>query len=147
MIINIAFDPQNLKPEDEAYPAFQAGGMTLKIWALWKKSFITSQNFKLALERLAEHYESMFDADNHEVMPYANIDEFVDLMSNSGLSSFAGEGPLRHDLAKWAMKYWDYFNPVIQRSITLEYSAIREVREQINIEGIKHVPAEPKSAA
>lgn len=34
MIVKIAFDPANLKVEDEAWPAFDAGGITLKIWAL-----------------------------------------------------------------------------------------------------------------
>ena len=32
MMLRIAFSPADLKTTDEAWPAFQAGGITLKYW-------------------------------------------------------------------------------------------------------------------
>ncbi len=49
MIVKIAFDPADLKAEDEACTAFNSGGLTLKIWALYKKHFVTSQHFRKSL--------------------------------------------------------------------------------------------------
>ena len=131
MIVNIAFQPENLKPKDEAFPAFQAGGLTLKVWALYKKHYVTSQHFRQSLVALAEYCERMSDPKDTEVPPYANVDEFVSMM---GSMNFYGgvTGPRLGDFRAWVIAYWDYFNPNIQRKVTIRYKV--KVMQEIDKE-------------
>lgn len=63
MEMKISFDPSTLKYNDEAYPAFEAGGITLTFWALYKKHFITNQYFKDSLEKMGELFKKMFNGE------------------------------------------------------------------------------------
>ncbi|AXA25695.1 hypothetical protein [Pseudomonas putida] len=133
MIVKIGFSPASLKPEDEAYPAFQAGGLTLKFWALYKKSFITDQHFRDALTGLASHFERMLDIDDHEITPYTNIDEFVRLIGSYGIHGNLLMGPMSKELIAWVVRYWDCFNLSVQRQVHLQYKVVREVDEIITV--------------
>lgn len=135
MIIKIGFNPENLKHEDEAYPAFKAGGMTLKVWALYKKHFVTSQHFRDSLVELAEAYERMFDIDDRDAKPYMNIDEFMGLLGACGVYGTV-VGPRFNEMSQWAIRYWDYFNLSIQRNLTLQYRVVKEVDENLVVSGL-----------
>ncbi len=126
MEIKIGFDPSILKYDDEAYPAFEAGGLTLTFWSLYKKHFITGQYFKGSLERMGGLFEKMFDKEETHVAPYTNIDEFVGFMSECGL--FGGGYMRTKEHKEWTIKYWDYFNLNIQRQVTLTYDAVETVK-------------------
>ncbi len=130
MMLRIAFNPADLKTTDEAWPAFQAGGITLKVWGLYKKHFITSQHFVECLERLADRFEKMFDEDEADAKPYTNIDEFMGLL---GFCGFHGGvcGPRHAQMKEWALKYWDYFNLNIQKSLWIEYQSVETVTKQV----------------
>jgi hypothetical protein len=135
MIIKIAFDPAKLKRGDEAYPAFKAGGIVLKFWALYKKTFITSQHFRESLVLFAELIGRMHDIDDCEVKPYMNIDEFMGYLGSCNFYGSVG-GPFRSAMAEWVVRYWDYFNLSIQRQIQLSYKVVKEVDETMTIKGL-----------
>lgn len=134
MIIKIAFDPDNLKPDDEAYPAFQAGGITLKVWALYKKHFITCQYFRENLIAMAELCERMLDIEDHDILPYTNIDEFVAYLGACGIYGTTA-GPRHKEMVGWVVRYWDYFNLATQWSLSLQYKVVKEVDETLTIRG------------
>lgn len=125
-MIKITFDPRNLKPEDEAWPAFQAGGMTLVFWALFKRQFNTNQHFRPFLVRMADHIKKCNDKDD-PVAFWSNIDEFWVLINDK----IGRNLQFSHDRGAkdWLLKHWDYFNPSIQRGIVIEYAAERKVLE------------------
>ncbi|VVO63896.1 hypothetical protein PS870_00929 [Pseudomonas fluorescens] len=135
MIVKIAFDPANLKAEDEAWPAFNAGGLTLKIWALYKKHFVTSQYFRDSLVQMAELFERMLDIDDHEVRPYMNIDEFMGYLGACGIYGTV-VGTRHKEMAEWVVRYWDYFNLSTQRAVTLQFKVVKEVDETLTICGL-----------
>lgn len=135
MEINLGFSPDNLKPDNEAYPAFMAGGMTLKFWALWKRSHITDQTFRDLLSEMGRAYYEMFDDHAYgdcesKYKPYRNIDEFVQFLRmvviNSKCQCIVLGSP--HD-KKWLVKHWDYFSLSIQRQVSLKYKVLKEVEE------------------
>lgn len=139
MIIKIGFDPASLKDDDEAWPAFKAGGITLKFWALYKKHFITSQHFRASLVRMAEMFERMLDIDDHEVLPYMNIDEFMVCLGACGVHGTV-VGPTRKEMSEWVVKYWSYFNPSTQWAVTLQFKVVKEVDENLTICGPRPKP-------
>lgn len=130
MKVKIAFDPANIKPGDEAYPAFSSGyPVVLRIWALYKKHFITSQHFR---ECLIEFNDMMFKALSHEnpdCHMYVNIDDFMAWMRICGFYNCLGR-PGYNEFRDWAVKYWDYFNPSIQRQVSLVYEATEVVEKE-----------------
>ncbi|WP_433739821.1 hypothetical protein [Pseudomonas putida] len=134
MIVRIGFNPDNLKVEDEAWPAFNAGGLTLKIWALYKKHFVTSQHFHESLIQMAELFERMLDIDDHEVRPYMNIDEFMGYLGACGIYGTV-VGPRHKEMAEWVVRYWDYFNLSTQRSVMLQFKVVKEVDETLTVFG------------
>jgi hypothetical protein len=127
-VVRITFDPATLKPEDEAWPAFQAGGMALKVWALYKRTYLTSQHFRVALEQLAAYFEEAFDPEKPEIKPYTNIDEFADLLGRCGFRAGLSVGS---SLRSWIVKNWDYFNLSIQRELVLEYQIVEPVTKRM----------------
>lgn len=132
MIIKIGFNPENIKPEDEAYPAFKAGGVVLRFWALYKKGHITSQYFREGLVKLAEMVERARDEEDKTAEPYQDIDDF---MAWLGICGFYGGAatPRFYEFGKWVAKHWDYFNPNIQRGLVLQYKVVKEVEEDLVI--------------
>lgn len=133
MIVKIAFNPASLKPEDEAYPAFTAGGLTLKFWALYKKHFMTSQHFRKSLVGLASVFERMVEIEDREVLPYTNIDEFIRILGTCGIHSNLLMGPMSKELIEWVVRYWDYFNLSTQRQVHLQYKVVKEVDEVMSV--------------
>lgn len=127
MEMKIGFDPSTLKYNDEAYPAFEAGGITLTFWTLYKKHFITNQYFKDSLEKMGELFEKMFNKEESEVQPYDNIDEFILFLSECGL--FGGGYMRTKEHKEWVIKYWDYFNLNVQRQLTITYDAVETVKK------------------
>lgn len=130
-IVKMTFDPATLKHDDEAWPAFNAGGMTLKFWALYKSAFCTDQHFREALERLAEYFEKAFDLDHPDIKPYTNIDEFMVVLNQCGPFSSRMFG---NDTRAWALKNWDHFNLAVQRKVVLEYEVVEPVTKQMVID-------------
>ena len=120
MEITILFDPKNVTVEDEAYPAFKAGGMALKFWALYKSSRLTSQHFRPALEKFIEYLDAMMDEES-DVEPYKDIEEFYNILSKSGIS-------VKSD---WLIRHWDYFNLNIQKKVIIKYKTMVEVEASI----------------
>lgn len=116
MEIKVDFDPESLTPEDEAYPAFKAGGIPLKFWALYKSSHITTQKFRPALEKLVVAYSEMFDEESG-VEPYSNIEEFMALLKKCKISVRAA----------WLIEHWDYFNLNIRKKLTVSYTVHKEL--------------------
>ncbi|MGH8381735.1 hypothetical protein [Pseudomonas sp.] len=133
MIVKISFNPDSLAPNDEAYPAFQAGGLTLKFWALYKKHFITDQHFRESLAGLSTLFERMVDIDDREVLPYTNIDEFVRFIGSCGIHGNLLMGPMSKELIAWVVRYWDYFNLSVQRQVHLQYKVAKEVDEVLTV--------------
>lgn len=129
--VKIAFNPADLKEKDEAWPAFQAGGMVLKFWALWKRHHCTSQHFRPALERLADYYDKDFDKEDESERPYADIDEFLSVLRRCRFTSLSGF--VSEDLRAWILRYWDHFNLNIQKAVVLEYEAVEPVTKHIAI--------------
>ncbi|WP_045158329.1 hypothetical protein [Stutzerimonas stutzeri] len=125
--VKITFDPASLTPDSECWPAFQAGGMTLKVWALYKRTFLTNQYFKPAIEQLAAYFEEAFDPEKPEVKPYSNIDEFAELLGRCGFRA----GGFGCELRGWVVKHWDYFNLNIQKAVTLEYQVVEPVTKRL----------------
>lgn len=130
-VVKIAFNPDTLKENDEAWPAFQAGGMTLKFWALWKRYHATSQYFRDRLERLADYYSKAFDPEDESEQPYRDIDEFLVVLRRCGFVTMSGF--VSEDLRRWVVRFWDYFNLNIQRAVTLEYEAIEPVTKRLAV--------------
>lgn len=130
MIIKIGFDPETLKLEDEAHPAFQFGGVVLKIWALYKKSFVTSQHFRESLIKFGMMLARANDPDDLEAQPYTNLDDFVAWL---GICGFYGvrSGLLHGEMRTWVLNNWDYFNPSIQRDLCIEFERMEPVTKQI----------------
>lgn len=137
-IVKIAFDPAGLKGTDEAWPAFQAGGLTLKLWALWKRHHITNQHFRDVLESFAEYIEKAFDAEDESESPYQDIDQFIIVLRRCGLDSFSGIPS--DNLQTWVVRYWDHFNLSIQREIALEYQATEPVTKRVTVGGTSPTP-------
>lgn len=129
-IVKITFDPSSLKPTDEAWPAFEAGGMTLKFWALYKSQFLTSQHFREALECVADYFAKAFDKHHPDVKPYTNIDEFLVMLHDCGVR----DGLFSQDMRGWALKNWDHFNLSVQRQVALEYEVMEPVKKLMTIE-------------
>ena len=120
--IRLRFDPLKITKDSECWPAFQAGGMTLKFWALYKNEHITNQYFRPALERLAQYFSEAFDEEITDVMPYANIDEFIWVIRRCGFHV----DPYGN-FNKWALKNWSFFSLSIQEQVQLEYEAVEPV--------------------
>lgn len=110
MDIQVDFDPETLTPDDEAYPAFKAGGLPLKFWALYKSTHMTNQKFRPALEKLVAAYSDMFDEES-KVLPYSNIEEFGALLKKCKI-------PFN---ASWLIEHWDYFNLNIRKKVVVRH--------------------------
>lgn len=135
-VFKIAFDPTRIDPDSEAYPAFQAGGLTLKLWILIKTKFITNQHFREVLCKFDDYLEKAFDPDCEDVKPYTNIDEFWRVLMDycdfrrTGLAHTNG-------IRQWLIDSWDYFNLNIQKSITLEYEAVETVTKKYEVTALR----------
>lgn len=114
-VIQISFDPSTIKQEHECWPAFQAGGLVLKVWALYKRRFLTDQHFRPALERLADLIKASQQPGAQPL--YNNIQEFQALLQSCGLI------PEWHalDLRNWLEENWEYFDPENPRALRVEY--------------------------
>lgn len=126
-IVKITFDPNCLTEASECWPAFRAGGTVLKVWALYKRTFLTNQNFRPALEALADYFEAAFDPDNEAVHPYRDIDEFAKVLGECGFRA----GGFGSELRGWIVKHWDYFNLNIQKAVQLEYQVVEPVTKRL----------------
>lgn len=126
--VKIGFDPRTLDPDSEAYPAFMAGGITLKFWALYKPTHMTSQHFRPFLVALGDYFRAAFDAEDDSAQPYTNIDEFMRVLDRCGASR---SGTFGSDLPRWVAEHWDFFNLNIQRAVALEYEAIETVTKTL----------------
>lgn len=130
MKVKIAFDPVSVKPGDEAYPAFDSHyPVVLRLWALYKKHFITCQYFKDSLIEFNDMIFRALSLENPDCVMYSNIDEFMSWMRVCGLFGTTA-GPRYNEFRDWVVKYWDYFNPNIQRQITLIYEATEVVEKE-----------------
>ena len=117
-IVKLTFHPKNLKETDEAYLPFQEGGLLLRFWALYKKSFLTSDTFKASLKKFHEYLQQVEDADSDTVM-YKDIDEFYNLLYYR--LGIPYQGITNKPLKEWVVEHWDYFNPNIQRKVKIVY--------------------------
>lgn len=120
MEITITFDPKDVTVDDEAYPAFKAGGMALKFWILYKTFHLTSQHFRPALEKFIAYLNAMVD-DESDVAPYKDIEEFYQILRDCGISV----------KSQWLINYWDYFNLNIQKKVIIKYKTMVEVEAAI----------------
>lgn len=125
--IKLKFNPDDLQPGNEAWSAFQAGGVTLKFWALYKNTHATSQYFEPFLEQLAKYFRDAFNPEVPDIKPYSNIDEFMSVLWSCGMPM---PGQSSTPLCKWVVNHWDYFNLNVQRSIALEYEVIEPVTKR-----------------
>lgn len=126
-IVKITFDPSTLTEASECWPAFQAGGTVLKVWALYKRTFLTNQYFRPSLEALSEYFDAAFDPENEAVQPYRDIDEFAQVLHDCGFRA----GGFGCELRGWIVKYWDYFNLNIQKALQLEYQVVEPVTKRL----------------
>jgi len=120
MEITIPFDPKDVVEDDEAYPAFKAGGMALKFWVLYKHFHLTSQHFRPALENFVAYLNAMADEDS-DVKPYKDIEEFYEILRGCGISF----------KSQWLINHWDYFNLNIQKKVIIKYKTMVEVEAAI----------------
>lgn len=122
MKIKCGFDPDKLTQSDEAYAAFHLGGgqMTLNLWALYKKHFITSDRWAIGLKYLATSWQ----LESTRSPPYKDFDSFIRFAHEIGIAEIYPRYSLSFNKAfiQWAVKYWDYLNPNIRRKVELEYN-------------------------
>jgi len=139
MIVKIGFNPEILKPDEEASPAFACGGMTLKLWALYKRKFITNQHFRESLVKFADYIRcaNSKEPEDSGTTWYKDIHEFMAVLQTVGIIR-GGSLHSHNEIVKWVIEHWDYFNPNIQKAITIEYEVTRPVTEQMVVGGIKH---------
>ncbi len=130
--VRLAFNPADLTKADDAWPAFQAGGVVLKLWALWKRNHATSQHFAESLHRLRKHFRKV---NKGKAAMYENIDQFLLLLEGCGFPEpriFATS-----ELRRWVVANWDYFNPHIRREVVMEYEAVGTVVQRLDASSYK----------
>lgn len=117
MEIKLAFNPDELPLNSEAYRVFRFGGIPLKLWCLYKRNHLTNQYFAPAVDRLIDRFE-----ENEGVPPYSTIKEFIDLLFDCGFrGSLQCFMPMN---TKWVMEHWDYFSPSINKQLKIIHSDI-----------------------
>ena len=131
-VVKISFKPEDLKYTDEAYLPFQEGGMLLRFWGLYKKTFLTSDEFKNSLQLFSDYLARVADEDDETEM-YATPIEFQNVLVR--VCKVPTQGFLNRPLLEWIVKYWDHFNPNIQKKIQIVYN------EKVLVEQTKEIAA------
>jgi hypothetical protein len=74
---------------------------------------LTNQHCLPAINKIVDKFE-----ENDGAPPYTNIDEFMVLLGETGFSAYKNTMAI-FGLHDWVVEHWDYFNPGINRQITL----------------------------
>lgn len=132
-IVKLAFDPTSISSESECRRVFDAGGIPLKFWALYKQRFLTDQHFSESIDELIRYFNAAYNPRDEDVQLYQTIHEFMAILKRCGLMHRLHDP----EMQKWVIDHWDYFNLNVQRSVRIEYEVVEPVIKEFLIPEFK----------